>query len=101
MATKTCQICGAEFTPKPRHPNQKYCSARCARTAYKRKNRKRSRDTTRAEREARHAKAISEPVSNDTIMRASRKPANTSAVRWRIELRRRASPERYEMLGRA
>ena len=30
-------------------------------------------------------------------MTARTKPANTSAVRWRMELRRRANPERYEM----
>ena len=77
---RQCAVCGAKFTP--RNNRQKYCSNRCARTADE------------------HAMSISAPVSNEHIMRAIRKPANTSEVRWRMELRRRANPERYEMLGR-
>ena len=96
MATKTCQICGAEFTPRNNH--QKYCSNRCARTADE--HRERLRGTTGETRAYEHAMSISAPVSNEHIMRAIRKPKNTSDVRWRMELRRRACPERYEMVGR-
>ena len=98
MSTRQCAVCGAEFTP--RNNNQKYCSPRCSRTAYERKHRERSRVRTGEARAYEHAMSMSAPVSNEHIMRATVKPANTSAVRWRIELRRRANPERYEMLGR-
>ena len=39
-------------------------------------------------------------TTNDTIMSAARKPKGVSDVRWRIELRRRANPLRYALLGR-
>ena len=90
MDTKTCQICGAEFTPRVN--TQKYCSGRCARTAYERK-----RVRSRAAEEAARAFRVSAPVSNAAIMMAKCKPENTSEVRWRMELRRRANPELYAM----
>ena len=97
MALKTCQICGAEFTPKPRHPTQKYCSLRCQKKAAKRRNSRRSRVYTSMARQAAHALELSQPVSTEHIMRAIRKPANTSEVRWRIELRRRADAGRFAL----
>ncbi len=97
---RQCAVCGAEFTPEPRRPDQKYCSTRCQRKAAYRRNKRLGRVSTSAARQAAHALELSQPVSNEHIMRAIHKPANTSEVRWRIELRRRASPERYEMLGR-
>lgn len=38
-------------------------------------------------------------VSTDTIMSARTCPRGCSAVRWRIELRRRANPEYFAMCG--
>lgn len=38
-------------------------------------------------------------VSNETIMSARKKPLGVSAVRWRMELRRRADPMRYALTG--
>lgn len=34
-----------------------------------------------------------------SLMKATRKPRNTSEVRWRIELARRADPLRYALAG--
>ena len=82
---RQCAVCGAEFTP--RNNNQKCCSKLCSRKHYWRQ---RFGDIERAV-------AGSYPVSNATIMYARTKPANTSEVRWRIELRRRANPELYAM----
>ena len=94
MRTRKCTECGAEFTPKPRSPNPKYCSPRCARNARARRERNRSS----AVRELGHAWESTRPVPNSVIMTAKCKPANTSAVRWRMELRRRANPKYYEMV---
>ena len=47
-------------------------------------------------RELSAAHKCSRIVSEDVIRRARKKPAGVSDVRWRIELRRRACPERYE-----
>ena len=98
MQTKTCTECGAEFTPKHGHPNQKYCSHECARSCWKRLDAERYRRSS-ALRDVEHAMRVSAPVANETLMRAARKPENTSAVRWRIELRRRANPLRYMATG--
>lgn len=43
------------------------------------------------------AHRVSTLVSPDAIMSAKRKPKGVSDVRWRIELRRRADPGRYEV----
>jgi len=85
----TCPICGAEF--ERRQHNQKYCSRKCMRVAWKRRGRSNHgcRDL------AAEAHACSHLASNETIMRSPRKPKGVSAVRWRIELRRRANPEKY------
>ena len=42
------------------------------------------------------AHKCAETVPNHIIMRARRKPAGVSDVRWRMELRRRANPGQYE-----
>lgn len=47
-------------------------------------------------RELSAAHKCSRIVSEATIRSARKKPAGVSDVRWRIELRRRASPEWYE-----
>lgn len=92
---KTCPECGAEFTPKHRHPDQKYCSHKCGRSHWKRLEAERSGRYHDIE----HAMRVGAPVKDETLMRAARKPKNTSAVRWRIELRRRANPEYYAECG--
>jgi len=93
MPTRQCAECGAEYTPH--NPQQKYCSRQCARKVSER----RYRGNT-SMRQAAHAFEISEPVSLSNLMRAKRKPENTSAVRWRIELRRRARADYYALFGK-
>ena len=87
----TCAHCGAEFTPK--NKKQMFCSDRCRHNA----------EVARYKRSDCAALSVamadSQSVSNEMIMRARRKPANTSEVRWRMELRRRANPERYSYFG--
>ena len=90
MHTRTCPECGAEFTTKLH--NKQYCSKRCARNAMARMFRRSS-----AVREFAHAWESTRAVPNSVIMTAKCKPANTSEVRWRMELRRRANPELYAM----
>ena len=92
---RNCAVCGAEFAPT--RPAKKYCSAKCAREANQR--RWRLRGETREERELEHARAKSRPVSNYELMHARTKPANTSEVRWRMELRRRANARLYAEFG--
>ena len=38
-------------------------------------------------------------ICNESIMRVRRKPQGVSETRWRMELRRRAEPERYAFAG--
>ena len=91
MQPRRCAECGAEFTP--RQPIQHFCSKHCARIAKKR------RDRSSVLREAEHMLAVSKPVPTACLMSARSKPANTSAVRWRIELRRRANSKHYADYG--
>ena len=92
MHTRKCVECGAEFTTEQR--NKQYCSKRCARNAAAH----RAKGRSSAVRELAHAWESTRPVPNSVIMTAKCKPANTSAVRWRMELRRRANPKYYEMV---
>ncbi len=84
--TRICVECGAEFTVNPKHPVQKYCSKVCANNAT---------PTIVCAR----AHACGRLIPNSAIMAAARKPQGVSPVRWRMELRRRANPERYAMTG--
>ena len=88
---RVCAVCGAKFEPK--RGNQAYCSHRCARNAVAR------RDRNRSVREVEHALAVSRPVPTAQLMKAPCKPVNTSDVRWRIELRRRANSRHYAEFG--
>ncbi len=88
---RVCEGCGAEFEPK--RGNQVFCSHRCSRNA------KARRDRNRSVREVEHALAVSRPVPTAQLMKAPCKPANTSDVRWRIELRRRANSRHYAEFG--
>ncbi|MGH8921651.1 MAG: hypothetical protein ACRD0H_25500 [Actinomycetes bacterium] len=33
----SCPVCDTPWTPKPSHPNQRYCSTRCRRTGWQRR----------------------------------------------------------------
>lgn len=57
---------------------------------------KRMAEIARAALKESEAIAQSCPISNERIMAALVKPENTSETRWRMELRRRANPERCE-----
>ena len=92
MPTRQCAECGAEYVPY--NPQQKYCSRQCARKVSER----RCRGNTSI-RQAAHVLAVSKPVPLADLMRAKRKPENTSAVRRRIELRRRARADYYALFG--
>ena len=91
--TLKCDICGAEF--ERRQSNQRYCSAKCAKVAAKRKYRQQYRDCYKALVSDAHFCA--RLVGNQAIMVAPRRPKGVSAVRWRIELRRRLNPEHYAL----
>ena len=90
MRTVTCPICGTQFDTAAH--NKKYCSARCAK---KGEVRSRMARYGAKVKEIFDSVAETEPVSFDNLSRARTKPANTSAVRWRIELRRRATAKQY------
>ena len=87
MKTLACPECGVTFT-KTAH-NQIYCSKKCANEGYYKRHGHGCRLSG--------ADAISAtaPVSFDNLSKAKTRPANTSAVRWRIELRRRAMARRF------
>ena len=91
--TLTCPVCGVTFTTTRNY--QVYCSRKCA------KKRERALDRTRARKrraaQPRYDDAISstKPVTFAVLSKAKTKPANTSAVRWRMELRRRALAKRF------
>ena len=97
MKTLTCPVCGATFVK--RH-NQVCCSPKCSekrnrrkvRESYVKKGRKR---TSLVDDDAYDAFAVSAPVSFNVLSKARTKPANTSAVRWRMELRRRATAKQH------
>ena len=94
MSTRQCAECGAKFTPKVH--NQNYCSQKCSKAAENRRWRsKHGRRDLAAE-----AHQCGHLASNETIMYSRNRPNGVSDVRWRMELRRRACPERYEMVGR-
>ena len=81
MKTLTCPECGAAF--EKRAQNQVYCSKKCANAGYYKRH---------GQTDAFSATA---PVSFDKLSRAKTKPANTSDIRWRMELRRRAMARRF------
>ena len=85
--TLTCPVCGATF--EKRRPNQKYCSQRCSNQHNKRVAKEYS--LSRYDDAFSYAK----PVTFEVLSKAKTKPANTSAVRWRMELRRRALAKRF------
>ena len=85
--TLTCPVCGATF--EKRATNQIYCSQRCSRWH--------SKKAAKEYHLSRYDDAFSatKPVTFEVLSKAKTKPANTSAVRWRMELRRRALTKRF------
>ena len=85
--TLTCPVCGATF--EKRATNQIYCSPRCSRWH--------SKKAAKEYHLSRYDDAVSatKPVTFEVLSKAKTKPANTSAVRWRMELRRRALAKRF------
>ena len=97
--SKKCPECGSEFAPKA--TNQVYCCEAC----YKQNHLKtklaaaKAKRRTAAENRKAHEVAIGNPCRFDDLTRATTKPKNCSAIRWRIELRRRARAEYYKECG--
>lgn len=94
--TRRCLKCGAEFVAKRR--DQRYCSLRCRANAWQSCHRQENYRHSMVY-EAAQAMSISAPVPTARLLSAKCKPANTSAARWRIELRRRANPDYYANIG--
>ena len=90
----TSPRCGAQF--ELRYNNQKFCSNACCDAERKSRRRNHSDEHLLAE-----AWRAATPVCLDSILSKPRKPEGVSDVRWRIELRRRANPEHYEMASLA
>ena len=118
MKTRVCPECGATFTTDARI--QLCCSAECKKRRRARQT-KANNDKHNAKAKARRRKArlertarksasravrdrdlklrdacweATKPVRLGELMHAKTKPANTSDVRWRMELRRRAMQKR-------
>lgn len=56
-------------------------------------------DRKEMEAELAKAHAAGTLICNESIMHVRRKPQGVSETRWRMELRRRAEPERYAFAG--
>ena len=96
MNDRKCPECGAAFTPQSK--TQVCCSTECQ------KKRSRRLENESHRRSAAHRKASEDalkattPVTQEVLMHARKKPRNCSAVRWRIELRRRQNPGYYALM---
>ena len=91
--TLTCPVCGAAFE-KRRH-NQVCCSPKCQATRSRMRDRESERRRRRRLGLADDYISASKPVTFEVLSKAKTKPANTSAVRWRMELRRRAMQRQF------
>ncbi len=99
MEKRVCEVCGEEF--EPRRKDQRGCSPKCARKLYLREKRAAQR-RKRGDQEYDLIDATlydSAPTPLSTLLNAKRKPKNTSATRWRMELARRADPIRFALAG--
>ena len=85
MKTLTCPECGATFLAQGRR--KVYCSTKCANRSYEKRHGLRLYGAD--------AISATAPVTFANLSKAKTKPANTSAVRWRMELRRRAMARRF------
>ena len=79
--TLTCPECGVTFVAKSRH--QVYCSKKCANEGHYKRH---------GQTDAFLATA---PVTFANLSKAKTKPRNTSDIRWRMELRRRAMQRQF------
>lgn len=98
MEKRVCEVCGEEF--EPRRKDQRGCSAACAREIKRRDNREYRRIQRGSEKKydaIGDAISDSAPTPLSTLLNAKRKPKNTSATRWRMELARRADPIRFAL----
>ena len=89
MKTLTCPGCGARFETKAH--NKIYCSHKCANRVARRKFWAKQCGSA----ELTDVVSASKPVTFEVLSKAKTKPANTSAIRWRMELRRRAMQTRF------
>ena len=94
--TLTCPVCGATFEKRAHY--QVYCSRTCKKKrdrAHHRASDRKRRALLRDSRRYDDAVSATKPITFNALAKAKKKPANTSAVRWRMELRRRALAKRF------
>ena len=91
MKTLVCPECGATFEST----RGKVC---CSKKCQKKRSRRRAAHRKRCISFG-SAFQATKPVTQEELMRALKKPANCSAVRWRMELRRRANAEYFRVCG--
>lgn len=100
--THICVICGREYLKTG--SRQKCCTLEC-RKELNRRDQRRWRKRNKKARKATPSGSAKHPVHGvgvlalETITHATKRPEGCSAVRWRIELRRRANPQRYADYG--
>lgn len=93
---RRCEWCGRNFVP--RDARSRCCSPKCSAEYTKRYDREYRRTHKKARfhkldglGKALHPRVVvyADPVSEEVLFRARKKPSGTSDVRWRIELSRR------------
>jgi hypothetical protein len=101
MNDRKCPECGAAFTPQSK--TQVCCSKECQKKRHRRYcaayRKSKQNALKRNPRDFEAALKATTLVTLEVLMRARRKPRNCSAVRWRIELRRRQNPGYYALLN--
>lgn len=99
MEKRVCEVCGEEF--EPRRKDQRGCSAACAHMLHRRETRAAQRRKRNGQEHDTFDDVFSDsaPTPLSTLLNAKRKPKNTSATRWRMELARRADPIRFALAG--
>ena len=99
MKTLTCPECSKQFTTTAH--NQVCCSPACQANRIRRLKKARAVKASKSKTVAlntndpRDVWSDAGGVSLSRLMKSRTKPKNTSAVRWRIELRRRAMQRHY------
>ena len=96
MKTLVCPECGATFESTR---CKVYCSKKCQKKCQKKRSRRRAAPRKRGIRDFGATIRATKPVTQEELMRARKKPGNCSALRWRIELRRRARDEYFRVCG--
>ena len=100
MCSFTCRRCGAVVQVDGEKTTRRVCDdcQRDHQRRYGKAYRAAGKTAGRGQagvREFEEAFAVSKPVDTVTLMYSKEKPRNTSAVRWRMELCRRANPWRF------